>query len=153
MLKGSLVSIHIAPKAGAPMQSMDSVHAVPGKGLEGDRYFNGLGIKSNKPGPDREITLVEIEAIEAIQRESGISLTPGDARRNLVTRGVALNHLVDKEFKVGQVTLRGVRLCEPCSYLGGLTRPDVEPALIHRGGLRAAIVTEGTIQVGDIIAE
>ena len=84
-------------------------------------------------------------------RDNEMQIAPGDARRNVVTRGVALNHLVGREFRVGGVRLRGVRLCEPCSHLEGLTRPGVLDGLVHRGGLRAQILTEGEIRVGDPI--
>jgi len=153
MYSGKVVSIHIASAASAPTQSLNAVQAIPGKGLKGDRYFQENGTYSDRPGPDREITLIEIEAIEAIEHESQIKLNPGDARRNLVTRSVALNHLVGKEFSVGDVRLRGIRLCEPCSHLASLTQPDVLPALIHRGGLRAQILSQGIIHVGDNIKE
>ena len=101
----------------------------------------------------REVTLIEIEAIEALEREKNIAIAPGAARRNVVTRGVPLNHLVGREFQVGSVRLRGTRLCEPCAYLEGLTQKGVLAGLIHRGGLRAEIVTAGTIRVEDIITE
>ena len=151
MFKGSVVSIHIAPAASEPTVSVDEARAVPGKGLEGDRYFSGDGSFSEKSGPDREITLIEIEAIDALEREGNLKLNPGDARRNIVTRGVALNHLVGLDFNVGQVTLRGLRLCEPCTHLAGLTQEKVLPGLVHRGGLRAQVLTEGVIRPGDTI--
>ncbi|MCI0409312.1 MAG: MOSC domain-containing protein [Acidobacteria bacterium] len=133
------------------MASVNEVHAVPGKGLEGDRYFTQTGTYSKKPRPDREVTLIEIEAIEALAREYKIALEPGAARRNIVTRGVPLNHLVGQEFRVGDVTLRGLRLCEPCAHLERLSHAGVREALIHRGGLRAQILTDGTIRVRDSI--
>jgi MOSC domain-containing protein YiiM len=105
-----------------------------------------------RPGTGRDITLIEIEAIQALDVELGIKLAPGEARRNIVTQGVPLNHLVDKEFCVGDVKLRGVRLCEPCDHLESLTKPKVNPGLVHRGGLRADILTQGTIKVGDEIS-
>ncbi len=148
---GEVVSIHIAPKREAPTQSVDSAHAIPGRGLEGDRYFRAAGTYSDRPGPGRELTLIEIEAIEALARDSGVAIEPGAARRNLVTRGAALNHLVGREFRVGDVRLRGIRLCEPCAHLEGLTRRGVLGGLVHRGGLRAQILTEGRIRVGDPI--
>src|SRR5712692_2440392 len=119
---GEVVSIHIAPKAEDPMRSVQDVRAIPGKGLEGDRYFRASGTYSDRPGPAREITLIESEAIEAMARDNELAISPGDARRNLVTRGVPLNHLVGREFVVGGVRVRGIRLCEPCSHLEGLTR-------------------------------
>lgn len=133
------------------MSAVEKARAIPGKGLEGDRYHSQTGTFSNKPGPAREVTLIEIEALEALKRDYGIELGLGSSRRNLVTRGVPLNHLVGREFRVGEVTLRGIRLCEPCSHLEGLTRPGVIRGLVHRGGLRAQILTEGTICAGDTI--
>ena len=131
------------------MTSVLSARVRAGKGIEGDRYFTKSGTYSGKPGPGREITLIEVESIEALKRDFGLLLNPGDARRNIVTRGVALNHLVGKTFQVGDVVLRGITLCEPCSHLAGLTQREVLPALVHRGGLRAEVVSEGTIHVGD----
>ncbi len=131
------------------MTSVNEVHAVIGKGLEGDRYFKKVGTFSNEPGPSREVTLIEIEAIEALKRDYRVELNPGETRRNIVTRAVPLNHLVGREFRVGEVTLRGIRLCEPCSHLEKLTTKGVMRGLIHRGGLRAEILTDGRIRVGD----
>jgi MOSC domain-containing protein YiiM len=148
---GRVVSIHVAPDRGAPTTSVPQVRAVPGKGLEGDRHFGRSDNDPDAPRPDREITLVEIETIEALAREYGVRLEPGDTRRNVVTRGVALNHLVDQRFTVGEVALQGLRLCEPCSHLAELTHKDVLRGLVHRGGLRAQILTEGVIHVGDEI--
>ena len=133
------------------MKSSNEVRAVAGKGLEGDRYFSQTGTYSNQPGSGRDVTLIEIEAIEALKRDYGIELNPGESRRNIVTRGVPLNHLVGREFKIGEVTLRGTRLCEPCSHLQKLTYQGVMRGLVHRGGLRAEIVTSGMLQVGDAI--
>jgi MOSC domain-containing protein YiiM len=149
--KGIVISLHIAPAGAAAMQSVGQVRAVAGRGLEGDRYFNQLGTYSNHPGTGRHVTLIEIEAIEALGRDYDVDLAPGLSRRNIVTRGVALNHLVEREFKVGQIVLRGARLCEPCSHLEKLTRQGVMRGLIHRGGLRAEIITGGMIRIGDAI--
>jgi MOSC domain-containing protein YiiM len=148
---GIVISIYIAPAAGAPMQSVAKIQAKAGRGLEGDRYCNRLGTFSGEPGTGREITLIEIEAIEALKRDYQIELEAELTRRNLVTRGVPLNHLVNREFNVGAVTLRGTRLCEPCLHMEKLTRKGVMSGLIHRGGLRADIAIEGVIHVGDII--
>ncbi len=151
-LSGTVVSLHIAKEAAGAMTSVGDVRAVAGKGLEGDRYLRDVGTFSKKPKPDREVTLIESEAIEAVSRDYGITLAPGDTRRNIVTRNMALNHLVGREFSVGGVRLRGVGLCEPCSHLAKLTNPDVSKALVHRGGLRAQILTDGIIRVGDVIS-
>lgn len=153
MWEGVVASIYITPDAGQPMQSIQEVHAMPGHGLEGDRYFKRTGTYSHKQKPGRELTLIEMESLEALKRDYGMELDFGDSRRNIVTRGVPLNHLVGREFQVGEVTLRGMHLCEPCSHLAKLTHSDVLPGLVHRGGLRAQILTKGTIRVGDVIHE
>jgi len=153
MLQGDLVAIYVSSNAGGPIDSRQSAEAVAGRGLEGDRYFDGTGYWSKTPGVGRHITLIEIEAIDALEREKKIVLAPGAARRNLVTRGVPLNHLVDRDFFVGAVRLCGMRLCEPCEYLEGLTTAGILTGLIHRGGLRADILSGGTIRVGDPIKE
>ena len=134
------------------MQSVDEIHAVSGRGLEGDRYFGKAG-SFWKDEPDREVTLIEIEAFEGMKRENGLDLHPSEGRRNIVTRGVALNHLVGQEFSVGDVRMRGLRLCEPCSHLAKLTVPGILGGLVHRGGLRARILTDGVIRIGDVIKE
>lgn len=146
-----VVSLQIAPEAKADMVAVLEVRAVPGQGLEGDRYFLRTGTFSNAPGGGRDVTLIEWEAIEAIARDYEIRIEAKDSRRNIVTRGVALNHLVGREFLVGQTILRGIRLCEPCNHLDRLLGKRVSPALYHRGGLRADILTEGVIRVGDPI--
>jgi len=153
MFRGDVVSIHVVAKAGLPMESRQSAEAVAGRGLEGDRYFDGAGYWSTHPGRGREVTLIELESIEALAQEKQVVIAPAAARRNLVTRGVPLNHLVGREFQVGEVRLLGVRLCEPCDYLEGLTTKGVLTGLLHRGGLRAEIVSGGTIRVGDVILE
>lgn len=150
MWEGKLVSIHVG-RVAAALESVAEARVVPGKGIEGDRYFDGTGTWFNHPGTGREVTLIEIEAIEAIAHESGIELGPSGPRRNLVTRGVPLNHLVGKEFRIGEVRLKGMRLCEPCEHLEGMTRKGVKAALAHRGGLRAEAISAGTIRAGDTI--
>jgi MOSC domain-containing protein YiiM len=145
-MDGTVVSIHIAKDAGEKHASVSEARAVAGYGLEGDRYF-GAGAEANDPG--RELTLIESESIEALKVEHGVELAPGDARRNVVTQGVALNDLVGREFTAGEVRLRGIRLNEPCDHLAGLTDRRVLRGLVHRGGLRAQIVGGGTIRVGD----
>jgi len=148
---GEVVSIHIADRAEARVRSVDHVRAVPGKGLEGDRYFLESGTYSDRPGPGREVTLIESEAIEAMARDNQITIPAGATRRNVTTRGAPLNHLVGQEFEVGRVRLLGIKLCEPCSHLEGLTQKGIIAGLVHRGGLRAKILTDGEIRVGDPI--
>jgi MOSC domain-containing protein YiiM len=145
-----VVEILIAESPTAPALPQRSVWAVPGRGLRGDRYFGGAGTFSPHPQkPDFEITLIQREHIEVFSRSSGIPFTSADARRNLVTYGVDLNGLVAREFRVGAVLMRGIRLCEPCSYLAKQTAPEVLRGLVHKGGLRAQILSEGEIRVGD----
>jgi MOSC domain-containing protein YiiM len=148
----SVVQILTSSAPDAEMESRLEARAVPGRGLEGDRYFTGVGTFAKHPQqPTHEITLIEREAVEAFARESGLALTAAHARRNLVTVGVSLNDLVGVEFTVGSVRLKGHMLCEPCSYLAKTTYPEVLRGLVHRGGLRAQILTEGTVRVGDLI--
>jgi MOSC domain-containing protein YiiM len=150
MSKGKVESIHIATAPKSAPQSVEQAVAIPGGGLEGDRYAAKTGT-FYKPEPDYELTLVEAEAIEAMQRDYKIELPAGDARRNIVTRDVPLNHLVGKEFSIGEVRIRGIRLCEPCEHLQKLTGKKLIKGLMHRGGLRAQILSKGTIHVGDAV--
>ena len=152
MSAGTVESIHIASAATGPMRAVDQAQAIPGVGLEGDRYANRQGTFF-KPEPDFELTLIEVEAIEALDRDYQVELAHGEASRNVVTRGVALNHLVGREFLLGEVKVRGIRLCEPCSHLQTLTGRSVIKGLLHRGGLRAQILSRGTIRVGDVVSQ
>ena len=147
MTTSKVLYIYTAPMAGADVQARNSVLAIPGRGLQGDRYAQN---PEGSTSPDQEVTLIELENIEGI-KEHGIDLHPSQTRRNIVTQGVSLNELVGAEFLVGDVTLRGVRLCEPCAYLEGLTAKGLVKALVHKAGLRAQILNEGTIAVGDEI--
>ena len=149
--QGTVISIHIAPTGAAPMKSVTNAKAVAGRGLEGDRYYSKLGTYSNQAGSGRDVTLIEIEAINGLKRDYEVQLDSGQPRRNIVTRGVALNHLVEQEFRIGDVVLRGTRLCEPCAHMEKLTVKGAMRGLVHRGGLRAEIISGGSIRVGDTI--
>lgn len=149
--KSAVVGIFIAPAAGAELKPVSAVRAVVGLGLEGDRYFSKTGTFSTTPGTGRHVTLVEMEAFEALKRDYGIDLKPERGRRNIATRGVPLNHFVGRDFEIGGTRLRGMRLCEPCAHLEGLTEKGVKRGLVHRGGLRAEVLTEGMIRVRDDI--
>ncbi|MGN6167962.1 MAG: MOSC domain-containing protein [Solirubrobacteraceae bacterium] len=149
---GRVVSLHVASEAAEPMIELPAVMAVAGRGIEGDRYFLHTGFYSHKPGPDRELTLIELETIHALRHENGIGLEPGEARRNVITEGVALNHLIERQFSVGDVIARGIRLCEPCTHLVEVTGRRVLGPLVHRGGLRAQILKGGRIRVDDIVS-
>jgi len=151
MNTGTIEFIYVAPTATAPTVSVNQALAIPGVGLEGDRYALGKGTFS-KPEPDFELTLIEAEAIEALKRDYNVELAPGEARRNLVTRGIALNHLVGRDFQIGEVRAHGIRLCEPCDHLQRLTGRQLIKGLRHRGGLRAQILTPGSIRIGDSLS-
>jgi len=133
-------AIHLGPARGAELSSVENVRAVAGKGLEGDRHFQHEG---GKPG--KALTLIEAENVEAV------GLPPGGARRQVTVRGVDLNALVGKRFRVGEVECYGVHLCEPCAHLQSMTRSGIIKDLAHRGGINADILTDGTISVGDAV--
>lgn len=149
MWKGEVVGIFIRSVESHPTQEVDRVRAVPCRGLEGDYFYTQITDQASQLGSDQEITLIEIESLESVYREYDVALTMGESRRNIITRHVPLNNLVGKQFKIGEVTLQGIRLCEPCSHLAELTQKKVLPSLVHRGGLRAKILNEGTLQTGD----
>jgi MOSC domain-containing protein YiiM len=149
MFQGHLIGIYLTSQRGAPMVSVAQVEAVAGRGLCGDRYF----LPEGKNKPDKEVTLIEVEALEALPRDYQMSLPPDQVRRNLLTRGVPLNNLIGKEFTIGEVLLRGVELCEPCGHLEKLTFSGVKKALVHRGGLRAQLLRGGILKVQDPIRE
>jgi MOSC domain-containing protein YiiM len=149
-VEGKVVAMFIASAARDPMIPVEVARAVAGRGFNGDRYFARKGtFSSGSPRPDGELTLIELEALEAAAHDCGVALDPGEARRNVVTQDVALNHLVGKRFWLGSVEVLGIRLCEPCEHLANLTQKGVLKALIHRGGLRAQIVAGGEVRIGD----
>ena len=147
MTTGTIRAIHVAAEQGAPMEPRESVRAVAGRGLENDRYFDTEGTFADRAGSD--LTLIERETLEAVECDYDIGLEDGIHRRNLTTEGVALNHLVGEQFRVGEIICEGTELCEPCSYLEGhLERQGVRQALVHRGGLRARILEGGVVRPG-----
>jgi MOSC domain-containing protein YiiM len=135
-------AIHVGPVKKGELHPVESVQAFAGKGLEGDRRFYAGGA-----GPGQALTLVEAENVESV------GLEPGATRRQVTVRGVDLNALVGKRFRVGDVECVGVELCEPCSHLESMTRPGIIKELVHRAGLNADIVVGGTIRVGDPVVE
>jgi MOSC domain-containing protein YiiM len=155
MQTGVVEAIYIGTVPSELPHAVKRVRAVAGKGLEGDRYFRGEGegtfYEPAKEGQD--LTLIEAEAFEGLASETGIELDSPEARRNVVTRGLALNDLVGRKFMVGEVKCVGRRLCDPCSHLESVTRPGVLKGLVNRGGLRADILTDGEIAVGARIRE
>ena len=131
-------AIHVGAARAAELTAVDSVEAVAGKGLVGDRHFHERGAK-----PGHALTLVEAEAV------GDVGLPPGGTRRQVTVRGVRLNELVGARFRVGEVECYGVELCEPCAHLEAMTRPGIIKELVHRAGINADILTGGTIAVGD----
>ncbi len=139
---GRIEAIHLAPESGEETEPAESVEAVAGEGVRGDRHF----------GRDKaDLTLIETEALDAAADE-GIELDDGEHRRNLTTSDAALNHLVGERFRVGEVVCEGTALCEPCGHLESLTEEGAVSALVHRGGLEADVIESGEISVGDEIA-
>jgi MOSC domain-containing protein YiiM len=147
---GVVEAIYVAERGGGSMRPIGEVTAVEGRGLEEDRYSHGAGTFSDTPGDGRHVTLIEAEAIDDAESDV-LPLADGQHRRNVVTRGVALNDLIGHEFSIGDVRLHGTRLCEPCAHLASVTDKTVLRALAHRGGLRTEVVRGGTFRVGDSI--
>lgn len=142
-MSGVVTGIYVGPQG-----MVEQANAVAGRGLEGDRYFDGTGFFYVEGKNGQDVTLVEAEALESLANETGIVLSAADARRNVVTRGIRLNELVGRRFLVGDVECVGVRLCPPCAHLQQVTQPGVLRGLLHRGGLRADIVRGGEIAIG-----
>jgi MOSC domain-containing protein YiiM len=142
---GRVEAIYITSEHGELPQGVERVRALAGRGLEGNRYF------FDDAPPGRAVTLIDAEAVEAMEREHGISLEPAATRRNVVTRGVDVNALVGKRFRIGDVECEGVELCEPCEHLQSMTKPGIIKGLVHRGGLNADLLTDGEIAVGDSV--
>jgi len=146
---GSVERIVVRAAPNGSGRDVARANAVAGRGLEGDRYFARAGTFSATPGDGRELTLIEAEALEGLAAEHGIPLDAGETGRNVVTRGIALNDLVGRRFRVGAVECVGRRLCDPCRTLERRTQQGVLRGLAGRGGLRADIVAGGEIAVGD----
>jgi len=134
-------AIHLGRARARELWTVDEVRAVAGQGLDGDRHFHPNGAP-----PGQALTLVEGEEVD------GAGLAPGETRRQLTVRGVRLNDLVGKRFRVGDVECYGVELCEPCAHLESLTRPGIIKDLVHRAGINADIITDGVIRVGDRVS-
>jgi MOSC domain-containing protein YiiM len=135
-------AIHLGAPRTPELWTVESVRAVAGKGLDGDRHYRELGAK-----PGQALTLVEQDVV------AEVGLQPGETRRQVTVSGTGLNDLVGKRFRVGQVECYGVELCEPCLHLQSMTRPGIIDDLVHRAGINADILTDGTISVGDELSE
>ena len=152
MFQGTLIAIFTAPSSGEPMRALDHIEATVGCGLAGDRYATDIAKHDRGYTKIRHVTLIEEETVTALRRDHEIDVAPILLRRNLVTRGVPLAHLIGRRFRVGDVVLEGTEQCEPCQYLADLIGHPVLKPLLHRGGIRAAIVTGGALRVGATIA-
>jgi MOSC domain-containing protein YiiM len=150
---GRVEAIALAARAAGPVVLVPEAQAAAGRGLVGDRYEAGAGTFTPARGGGRgyDLTLIEAEVLDQLALPDGRRLDYGEARRNLITRGIDLNSLVGRRFRVGDVECLGQRLCEPCAHLERLTTKGVLRGLIHRGGLRADILTDGYINVGDAV--
>ena len=149
-MSGKIVKLLISKDPKSTMLSLNQIVLEAGKGIFGDRYYNQEGTFSNKGEiePDRDVTLIEIEKIDALNKEHNLDITAEDLRRNIVVSNCDLNSLVDKEFQIGEVVLKGLRLCEPCKYLSDkLNNEEVLSQMIHKAGLRAQIIKSGSIDL------
>lgn len=152
-MQGIIHSIFVVGVAGDSPDSVGSIRAVPGKGLEGDRYFHKAGYWTYNGHLPRDVTLVDIETLERIEKEYHIVIEPGEHRRNIETKGIELTGLVGEVFQIGEIILRGIRNCQPCEHLVNLTgKRQLLRGLVH-SGLVAEVLTEGDIQVGDQIKQ
>ena len=143
---GVVEAIHVAPAAGEPMLALDRAHALPGLGLEGDRYATGSGHWSPMRRSGDGLPLVDAVVVDGLAARG----VPRDGtRRNVTTRGTDLDALIGRTFRVGEVVCRGIRRCEPCSYLDGLLDTSVLADLVHRGGIRVEVLSDGWIGLGD----
>lgn len=149
--KGELLHVHIAAGASQPMRALAEARLIADVGIEGDRYATRTGTYSVRHHADRQVTLIEFETLEALVRDHGIELAAHEHRRNLTTRGVPLNHLVGRKFRVGECVLYGGRLNVPCQYLEDLLGKKVFKPLLNRSGLNCRIVTGGIVRPGDVI--
>jgi MOSC domain-containing protein YiiM len=151
MFRGKLVAIFTSPASGEPMLDHARIEATAACGLAGDRYATDVALHDRGYTKIRHVTLIEEETVAALRRDHEIDVSPILLRRNLLTRGVPLAHLVGRKFRVGDVVLRGTELAEPCQYLADLIGKPVFEPLLNRGGIRAEIVAGGTLRAGDEI--
>lgn len=152
-MTGKVLELLISEEAGKTLQSNQTVQLKAGRGVVGDRYYLAQGTHSKvlKDKPDVELTLIEQEEIKSFDDKTGLGYVGRDFRRNIVTEGIRLNDLVGKEFYIGKVRLKGIRLCEPCAYLSGLLGKEIMEHMIHKSGLRAEILTDGFIDLADSV--
>jgi len=144
-VSGQVEAIFVAAVSGELPTPVERVRALAGRGLEGNRDF----WEDGDAPPGRGVTLIAAEAMDAVATDGDVSIEPAATRRNVLTRGIDVNDLVGKRFRIGDVECEGVELCEPCAHLESMTQPGVIKAFVHRGGLNADILSDGEIAVGD----
>ena len=150
-MTGHLLEIWLTPEAATPMRRVDSARLISGVGVEGDRYALGGGTWADYPDLEKQVTLIDADAVAAVARETGSTLSPGDTRRNLVTRGLDLPSLVGTWFTVGDALLFGMKRCPPCTHLERLTGVRLIKPMVHRGGINAAVFCGAVIEEGDVV--
>jgi len=145
--------LHRTPRAFLPMRSFPELQLIAGRGIEGDRYLIGqeTGFYSHKPEEGRQVTLFEIETLEALRRDHGIELLPEEHRRNVTVEGVPLNHLVGRRFRLGETVVEATRLSTPCRHIEEILGKAVFDPLINRSGLNCKIIAGGILRVGDVV--
>jgi len=148
---GAIHAMHVVPRSFLPMRAVTRLNMIVGVGIEGDRYAKGVGFYSDRPEEGRQVTLFELETLDALRRDHKMVLHPTDHRRNITTRGVPLNHLVGRRFRVGTVLLEGTRLSTPCRHIEQITGKEIFNLLLNRSGLHARIVIGGPVSTGDAI--
>ncbi|MFG1463999.1 MOSC domain-containing protein [Xanthobacter sp. DSM 24535] len=150
---GVVRCLHITARAFLPMRAMNEINLIAGKGIEGDRYMIGReeGFYSDRPEDGRQITLFEIETLDALKRDAGIEIAPQDHRRNVTVEGVPLNHLVGKRFLLGETLLEATRLSVPCRHIEEITGKAIFDPLINRSGLNCRILVGGVVRIGDLV--
>ena len=153
-MAGTVEGLYIAERAGQPMHSVEAVTGEAYKGLVGDRHYRPRGgpTSKGKRGEVQDLSLVEAEVLELLLDEHGIGLAGHETRRNVLVRGVRLNDLIGKRFKLGGLLCEGIEICQPCSHMQKKVGKPILKPLVHRGGLRARILESGIVRVGDSIA-
>jgi hypothetical protein len=153
--RGAVEAMHIAPRAMLPVRSVSRINIIEGIGVEGDRYARRMGFLSERiekrgDTPNRLVTLFESETLEALERDHGIRIDAADHRRNITTRGVPLNHLIGRKFRIGGAILFGT-IATPCKHLDDILGKSLINLLINRAGLNAGIIEGGEVGIGDVI--
>lgn len=149
-MTGHITAIFVAPNKHAEQLAIEAVQLKRGKGIVGDRFFG-----QSQKNPGRNLTLIEIEAIEEFNETYGLTINLNATRRNFLTRGIRLNGLVGKTFRVGDVLCKGVELCEPCRLLArqlpqsSISQKEIIKVFTHKGGLRAEVLSDGIVRLGD----